>query len=304
MGLLEDFTEEEIKEEKTPKKVEVEPEESLGGIRVESESKHETISPGHTADFTVDVINETGTAHVVEIIIKVIYSTEESDRVLWSATVKGKKTLSEPDEKYREEVELAHGEKKKIPITIKPPSGATYGEKFEVIVDATSVKDRFISDSISLMAIAKPTVIAVKTQIGQEKTVAEYISGLAKRRKLHIYSILSPKPVRGYIFLEVMSPELVEEAISGMRKAKGVVPGESSMDEIEHFLTPKLAVEGIAEGDIVELSAGPFKGEKARVTKIDEANDEITVELFEATVPIPVTVRGDHVRVLEKEKKR
>jgi transcriptional antiterminator NusG len=26
------------------------------------------------------------------------------------------------------------------------------------------------------------------------------------------------------------------------------------------------------------------------------------VELFEAMVPIPVTVRGDHVRVLEKEK--
>ncbi|MFA5314292.1 MAG: transcription elongation factor Spt5, partial [Methanomassiliicoccales archaeon] len=48
--------------------------------------------------------------------------------------------------------------------------------------------------------------------------------------------------------------------------------------------------------------AGPFKGEKARVQKIDESKEEITVELFEALVPIPVTVRGDHVRVLEKEK--
>jgi transcriptional antiterminator NusG len=61
-------------------------------------------------------------------------------------------------------------------------------------------------------------------------------------------------------------------------------------------------VSGISDGDVVELIAGPFKGEKARVKQIDEAKEEITVELFEAMVPIPVTVRGDHVRVLEKEK--
>ena len=34
---------------------------------------------------------------------------------------------------------------------------------------------------------------------------------------------------------------------------------------------------------------------------IDQAKEEVTVELFEAMVPIPITVRGDHVRVLEKE---
>ena len=58
------------------------------------------------------------------------------------------------------------------------------------------------------------------------------------------------------------------------------------------------------EGDIVELVAGPFKGEKARVQKIDETKEEITVELFEAMVRIPVTVRGDHVRVLQKEEEK
>ena len=74
-----------------------------------------------------------------------------------------------------------------------------------------------------------------------------------------------------------------------------------NFSEIDHYLAPKPLVSGIMEGDVVELVAGPFKGEKARVQKIDEAKEEITVELFEAIVPIPVTVRGDHVRVLEKE---
>ena len=66
-------------------------------------------------------------------------------------------------------------------------------------------------------------------------------------------------------------------------------------------LTPPPAVTGIAEGNIIEIISGPFKGEKARVQRIDESKEEVTVELIEAMVPIPITVRGDHVRVLEKD---
>jgi transcriptional antiterminator NusG len=82
-----------------------------------------------------------------------------------------------------------------------------------------------------------------------------------------------------------------------------LVSGEVPFDEIEHFLVPKPAVAGMEVGDIVELISGPFRGERARIIRIDEAKEEITVELFEATVPIPVTVRGDYVKVIEKTKR-
>jgi transcriptional antiterminator NusG len=59
-------------------------------------------------------------------------------------------------------------------------------------------------------------------------------------------------------------------------------------------------VKGVTEGDLVELVNGPFKGEKARVQKIDEAKEEITVELIEAMVPIPVTVKGESIKVIGK----
>jgi transcriptional antiterminator NusG len=59
-------------------------------------------------------------------------------------------------------------------------------------------------------------------------------------------------------------------------------------------------VAGIDEGTIVELIAGPFKGEKAVVKRVDSGKEEITVELYESIVPIPITVRGDNVRVVEK----
>jgi len=103
--------------------------------------------------------------------------------------------------------------------------------------------------------------------------------------------------------VETTKFEIVEQAIQGIPHARGVVKGSTKFAEIEHFLTPKPAVAGIEDGDIIELIAGPFKGERARVKRIDERREEITVELFEAMVPIPITVRGDHVRVLSKEER-
>jgi len=84
-------------------------------------------------------------------------------------------------------------------------------------------------------------------------------------------------------------------------KALMVLPAwNSSFAEVEHFLEPKAVVSGIDEGTIVELTAGPFKGEKAVVKRVDQSKEEITLELYECMVPIPITVRGDNVRVIDK----
>jgi len=184
-------------------------------------------------------------------------------------------------------------------LNVTVPPGASFG-------DATSVKTVISSQGTSRQLIirvaVRASILAVKTAIGQEKEVADSIAAKAKEGQLGIYSILLPSNIRGYVFIEAMNSEKIENAVKGIRKTHGLVKGETSLSEITHFLTPKPTVSGIVEGDIVELIAGPFKGEKARVQRIDHGKEEITVELFEAVVPIPVTVRGDHVRVIEKEK--
>ncbi len=148
------------------------------------------------------------------------------------------------------------------------------------------------------------TIFAVKTALGHEKTVAENLGHKAKRKGVHIYAILSPMNLRGYVLLEgEKNIRAVEELIKGVQYVRGIVGGERDIDlkEIEHYLAPKPIVADITEGDIVEIINGPFKGEKARVKQIDTGKEEITVELFEAMVSIPVTIKGDSVRVLEKE---
>ncbi len=140
---------------------------------------------------------------------------------------------------------------------------------------------------------------AVKTTVNQERAVANLMELAVKKDDLRIYSILAPRELRGYILVEAENQDDVERAIRGIPHARGVIKGVTSFDEVEHFLTPKKVVASIQEGSIVEIISGPFKGEKARVKRVDEAHEEITVELIDAVVPIPVTVRGDHVRVID-----
>ena len=151
--------------------------------------------------------------------------------------------------------------------------------------------------------VIKPTIFAVRTTIGQEKSAADMIVKRAKNFKLPVKSVLAPPGIKGYIFVEAEGETMVEQARSGLKHAKGVVGGEVSLLEIEHFLVPKPVVSGMEVGDVVELIAGPFRGSKARIMRIDQSKEEVVVELFEATVPIPITVRGDHVKVIEKKGK-
>jgi transcription elongation factor Spt5 len=147
-------------------------------------------------------------------------------------------------------------------------------------------------------------IFAVKTSIGHEKIVADMIAARAKKRDADVYAILSPQKLRGYVLVEGKGMERLRTLIKGLPKVRGVVQGDKSiaLDDILGQLEPTSTVEGINEGDIVELISGPFKGEKARVEHIDKSKEEITVALIEAIVKIPVTVKGEAVRILEKEK--
>jgi len=143
-------------------------------------------------------------------------------------------------------------------------------------------------------------IYAVKTTASQERTVADMIMN---REEASIHAALAPDSLTSYVMVEADDDSVFERILDEIPHARGVVQGRSSLAEVEHFLSPKPDVEGIAEGDIVELIAGPFKGEKAQVQRIDEGKDQVTVELYEATVPIPVTVRGDQIRVLDSEER-
>jgi len=70
---------------------------------------------------------------------------------------------------------------------------------------------------------------------------------------------------------------------------------------LEPFITPGPPPIRVGVGDLVEISMGPFKGSRAKVIRVDEQKEEVTIELIESTVPIPVTVKVDAIKVIEKK---
>jgi transcriptional antiterminator NusG len=196
----------------------------------------------------------------------------------------------------KEELEKkAEGKPAPVPVATAEPKGKK------------AKKSKALADMPEPAPLTGTQMLVLKTQVGQERRVAEALGNKARRFGLPILGLLAPSELRGYVFIETTDPIRVEKGVRGVSYARALIkdpmtgqPKDTPFTEIAHFLTPVSAVAKIAEGDIVELVSGPFRGEKAKVTRVDDTKEEITVELIESMVPIPITVKGEHVRVLEK----
>jgi transcriptional antiterminator NusG len=146
-------------------------------------------------------------------------------------------------------------------------------------------------------------IFAVRTTAGQERNVANFIASKVETSKLPIKAIFVPEMMKGYVFIEADGPHFVDEAIAGIKHVRSRVPGIVSFSEIERYIIVKPVIEELDVKDTVEIVGGPFKGMKAKITRIDKTKEEVTLELLEATFTLPITVHADYVRLAEKAKK-
>ena len=145
-------------------------------------------------------------------------------------------------------------------------------------------------------------IFAVKTTTGQEKNVARLVAAKVEMNKIPIKAILVPETLRGYVFIEAEGPHFVEDAIAGIKHVRSRIPGIVTFSEIERYIVKKPIIEELNENDIVEVTGGPFKGMRAKITRIDKAKAEVTLELLEATFTLPITVNSDYVKLVERAK--
>lgn len=144
-------------------------------------------------------------------------------------------------------------------------------------------------------------IYAVRTTANREDQVADFISSNAKKKKMEVYSVIRPHGMRGYIFIESDDRATAEQAAFNIPYARGILPKEISYQEIEHMLEQVKKELDIRKNDIVEIIAGPFKREQAKIMRIDKTKEEVVVELLGAAVPIPITVKMDSVKVIRRE---
>ncbi|MEM1660584.1 MAG: transcription elongation factor Spt5 [Candidatus Bathyarchaeia archaeon] len=149
----------------------------------------------------------------------------------------------------------------------------------------------------------KPTkIFAVRVTTGQERNVARLLAARIEMHNIPIKAILVPEALKGYIFMEAEGPHMVEQAIAGVRHIRSRVPDFVNFSEIEKYIVRKPVIEELSENDIVEIIGGPFKGMRAKITRVDRDKEEVTLELLEATFIMPITVHSDYVKLVEKAK--
>ncbi len=143
----------------------------------------------------------------------------------------------------------------------------------------------------------------VKVTSGQEKIAASMLQNKLTKEQLAIYSIIVVEGMRGYIVVEAEDEITARTFITKERNIRGILPKPLSEAEVDKLLEVKSYVQEIHNGDTVEFTSGPFKGYKAKVLRVDEVKSDMTVELMDVVVPIPITTKMNTARIIQKAQK-
>jgi len=144
-------------------------------------------------------------------------------------------------------------------------------------------------------------ITPIRVIIGREKIALDFMEREVKLKKLNVSAILFLEELRGFIFLEG-EKEDINRLIYETPHVRGILKKPVKMEDLKRYVGKEKPSVELEVGDIVEVLSGPFKGEKGKITRVNDSKKEITVELLEAVVPIPLTLSMNIVRVIEKKK--
>ena len=200
-----------------------------------------------------------------------------------------------------------------------PESETVDGQKPEFTASSEAVSEpEAVSEENSHL-------FAVRTTGGQEKLVMKILESRMKldekddeeiqkaqeenkeielkdTRLKNIQSVLLVDDLKGYVVVEAEGVSAMFNAIQGIRHIRGQLRGELEYSEIENYLIKKSTVSELSVDNTVEIIAGPFKGMKATVTRIDHEKEEAIVILLDAPYQLPVTIDANFLKPLKDGK--
>jgi transcriptional antiterminator NusG len=141
-------------------------------------------------------------------------------------------------------------------------------------------------------------LFAYRVTAGQESIVADLLYEKIKKNKAPVSSLIVSTHLKGYLIAEAPNEVEARRVITNVPHIKGILHKTVELKELQELLESKPAELILNKGDLVEITSGPFKGERAKVVRIDKEKEEVTVELVEVAVPIPVTIKLGTIKVL------
>jgi transcription termination/antitermination protein NusG len=144
-------------------------------------------------------------------------------------------------------------------------------------------------------------IFAIRTIVGREGVVIESLYNRAIQYNIPVKALIHPQEIKGYVFVEG-DLENIRELIKGIVNIRGLITSPINISDLEKFLKPKESKIEVNLGDVIEVVSGPFKDTRGKVTRIDSIKREVTIEPLEVSVPIPITIPIEFVKIVEKKK--
>jgi len=143
-------------------------------------------------------------------------------------------------------------------------------------------------------------IFTIRTTVGQEKVIIDMLQNRSKQEGLEVYSLVEMADLKGYILVEADSEKTVEILIHNVPHIKGgkIVEGNINIKEIAGVLESRPLMTSLKPGQTVEVILGPFKGSRAKIVRVNLSKEEVVIELFDATVKIPITIKAENIKVL------
>ncbi len=140
----------------------------------------------------------------------------------------------------------------------------------------------------------------IRTVPSKESRFIDSVGKMISTKEGHgIRSVFSPEAVKGYVFAECTNLSSLVDAIRSVPNNKGIIRTPISFEEISKYFEKEGESVTVNERDIVEVVAGPFKGDRARVVRKVAGKEEVVIEPLNTPVPIPITLSVDDLRVIE-----
>ena len=141
---------------------------------------------------------------------------------------------------------------------------------------------------------------AIRTAPGREDKFLDALSKTLEKREDHgVKAVFKPQTVKGYVFSEAESLSKLVDIIRNVPNNKGVIKTPLPFEELEKYFEKEGEKIVVNERDLVEVISGPFKGDRAQVVRVVPGKDEVVIEPTNMTVPIPVTLSLDDIRVID-----
>jgi transcriptional antiterminator NusG len=144
-------------------------------------------------------------------------------------------------------------------------------------------------------------IYTLRTTSGREDIVMDMLNSRINAEKLDVKAVIHPAELKGYVFIEGSTGD-IHKALRGVMHTKGLIEKPVKVSDIQHFMETKVSEINVEVEDIVEIMGGPFKGEKGKIKRVDKTKNEVTIELLEASIPIPVTIATEFIKVTKKGK--